>query len=197
MTLIHRALGAVVAVAALLAMAWASSAPMTAHRSPDAMLRLAWSARPERIEQCRRLTDEELAALPRHMRQEVVCEGTTAEYRLQVRVDGALIADQVVRGGGLRRDRRVYVLRELAVAPGERAIDVRFERIQPEAAADAGESNPATGAATAAPGLRDSVPSRLSLERSLRLSSREVTLVTFDGHLRELVVVQPRAAARH
>ena len=63
------------------------------------------------------------------MRQPVACEGTTAEYRLEVRIEGALVADRVVRGGGLRRDRRLYVFEEIVLPPGEAAVDVTFDRV--------------------------------------------------------------------
>ena len=125
---------------------WASNAPMTTNPSPDARLRLAWSARPERIEKCRQQSEEELARLPAHMRQAVACEGTTAEYRLQVRIDGALVADRVVHGGGLRRDRRLYVLEEVVLPAAEAAVDVRFDRVDPSepgaAAASATRARP-------------------------------------------------------
>jgi hypothetical protein len=87
MTWIDRTAGAALAVASLAGVAWLSRAPVTAHRSDEAVLRLAWSALPERIEECRERTPEELAQLPQHMRQPVVCEGTTATYRLQVRFE--------------------------------------------------------------------------------------------------------------
>jgi len=207
MRLLTRAAGAGAAAAVALGLACASSAPMTANPSPDAMLRLAWSARPERIERCRRQTEEELAALPRHMRQEVVCAGTTAEYRLQVRLDGEVVADQIVHGGGLRRDRRVYVFREVVVTPGDRAVDVRFERLDPDVApgAPGSENAPPSGthpAAASDPTLGDvlprvpaaaggeGVPPRLALQRRLRFVPREVTLVTFDPERRELIAVQ-------
>jgi hypothetical protein len=180
---VERGLGAVLAAAAMAGVVWASNAPMTAHRVPDAVLRLAWSARPERIETCRQQSTEELARLPQHMRQAVVCEGATAEYRLVVRYEGKVIADQVVRGGGLRQDRRLYVFQDLRVPAGDAAIDVRFHRRDHgDAAKDEVE-----------PGKDDrgqSVPPRLSFERRLRFSPRRVILVTYDSDRRELVALQ-------
>jgi hypothetical protein len=190
MTPRDRAAGTAVGALLMAGMVWASNAPMTTNRSPDARLRLAWSARPERIEKCRQKTEEELATLPAHMRQPFSCEGTTAEYRLQVRLEGALVAERVVHGGGLRRDRRLYVFEEILVPAGEAAVDVRFDRV------DAGAPAPAAGeraGPTAA--QRGEVPPHLSLVRRIQFSSREVVLVTYDSDRQELTAVQSRRGA--
>ena len=193
MTPVDRGLGVALAAAAMAGVVWASNAPMTAHRVSYAVLRLAWSARPERIETCQQQSADELARLPQHMRQAVVCDGTTAEYRLEVRVDGEVIADQLVHGGGLRQDRRLYVFQELRVREGEAAIDVRFHR------GDAGEKSPAAKRdhedGDEDDGELDrhrgqTVPPRLSFERRLRFSPRAVILITYDPDRRELVTVQ-------
>lgn len=180
---LHRTLGLLVAAGSLAAMVAASNAPMTAHRSADAVLRLAWSARPERIETCRQQTEEELARLPQHMRQPVVCEGTTATYRLQVRVNDVLVADRIVRGGGLRQDRRLYVFEELAQPPGEADIVVRFDRIEVPAVDDPGDEDEDEAERRH---RAESVPPTLSLDRHLRFSPRTVVLVTYDAEAREL-----------
>lgn len=125
-----RLLGAtVVSAAILLAIAWASIAPLQVARGHDAIVRISLGARAERIEICRRQTDEELAKLAPQMRQRVVCEGTTARYRLEVRRDGELLHSQIVRGGGLRNDRPLYVSRDLRVPAGPALIAVRLTRI--------------------------------------------------------------------
>jgi hypothetical protein len=167
---------------------------MAINRAPDARLRLAWSARPERIEKCRQQSEEELARLPAHMRQAVACEGTTAEYRLQVRIEGVLVSDRVVHGGGLRRDRRLYVFDEAVVPAGEVTIDVRFDRLDvSEPGVGAGEREGERSERT--PVQREEVPAHLALTRRVRLSSREVILVTYDADRHELMTVQglPRA----
>jgi hypothetical protein len=53
MTAITRALGVALAAATMLGLAWASTVPLTVNPSADAVLRVAWSARPERMEECR------------------------------------------------------------------------------------------------------------------------------------------------
>jgi hypothetical protein len=185
-TALNRTLGLLVAAGSLAAMVAASNAPMTAHRSADAVLRLAWSARPERIETCRQQTEEELARLPQHMRQPVVCEGTTATYRLQVRLNDAVVVDRVVRGGGLRQDRRLYVFDDVALPPGESEVHVRFDRVE----VAAGDESMAAGGSREDEVARrhrsESVPPALSLERRLRFPPRGVVLVTYDEGRREL-----------
>ena len=127
---LRTALAGIVAVGAAVALAVVSAAPFRAHSRPDARLRIAFSARPQRIETCRTLSADELANVPQHMRQAVVCEGTTASYRLEVRRDDSLVASALLRGGGLRHDRRLYALRELDVPSGPSTIDVRLVRVE-------------------------------------------------------------------
>jgi hypothetical protein len=128
------AAAALVSAGGALALTIVSAAPFRVDALPDARLRVAFSARPERIEKCRTLSADELANVPQHMRQAVVCEGTTASYRLEVRRDDSLVASALVRGGGLRHDRRLYVLRELTVPSGRSTIDVRLVRTDTVAA---------------------------------------------------------------
>jgi hypothetical protein len=113
----------------LLVLAWGSIAPLNVARGDGAILRISLGARPERIEVCTRQTDEELARLAPQMRQSVICEGTTARYRLEVRRNGELLHAQIVRGGGLRNDRPLYVSRDLPVPPGPAVFAVRLARI--------------------------------------------------------------------
>jgi hypothetical protein len=182
----YRILGAIVAAGLVAGLVRASSAPLVVHPSNDGLLRLAWSARPERIQKCRQRSDEELAKLPQHMRQPLACEGTTAEYRLQVRVEGVLVVERIVRGGGLRRDRRLYVFEELPLAAGaERAIDVRLDRVE----SDAG--TPAVPAADSSGPRVDAVPPHLAFERRLRVAPRQVVLITYDREREALVLGGP------
>jgi hypothetical protein len=190
---LHRGLGVALAVALIAGIVRASNVPLTTHRSSHGVLRLAWSARPERIEKCRQRTDEELARLPQHMRQSTVCEGSTAEYRLRVSVDGADVIDRIVHGGGLRRDRGLYVFEELPL-PALQAVTiaVRLDRTdaadarapdtpQPHPSAPEGQPLP--------PRSAESVPPHLSLERELRIPPRQVVLVTYDRQRQALTTV--------
>jgi hypothetical protein len=172
----ERISGAVLAVAVIGGIICGSSVQVASHTTPAALLRLAWSARPERVEECRQRSDAELAQLPQHMRQAVVCEGTTAEYRLQVRVAGTLAVDRVVHGGGLRHDRRLYVLEELPVPPGDTVVEVHFDRL------GTGGSSPLSARAARV----ESVPPHLSFERHVVFSPRQVVLITYADETRSL-----------
>lgn len=182
MTTIDRAAGAVVALAGMAAIVWAASAPITIHGSDHAILRLAWSARPERIENCRQQTEEELARVPAHMRQPIVCEGVSAQYRLTVRHDGMEVANRTVHGGGLRQDRRIYIFDELPLEPGDRTIEVRFERI------DSAFRVPQV-AASGQPG-GETLPPQLALVRQFHVEPREVILITYSPERRALVGIE-------
>ena len=215
-----RALGIALAAAGLLGMAWASRAPLRValegrDAGGSAVVRISLGARPERIESCRTQTDEELAKLAPQMRQRVVCEGVTARYQLEVRRDGALLFSQVVRGGGLRRDRQLYVSRELAVPAGNASFSVRLARIDTVAARNEkdeernqqgdkdekrkeermGEQDimAGRGAREAEERRRrreESVPAELGLTIDASLEPREVLLVTYDAELRTLRAVR-------
>lgn len=127
--------GTGIAAGILLPVAWLSSAPLSLDREEVAFLRVSIGARPERIETCREQSDEELAKLAPQMRQRVICDGTTARYDYGVWYAGRRIDSAIVRGGGLRNDRRLYVFREYRLPPGAAAVRVRLQRIDtvPEA----------------------------------------------------------------
>ena len=192
MTWVDRALGTALAAAALAALAWLSNAPLTARASPDAVLRLAWSARPERVEHCREQSQEELAKLPQHMRQPRICEGATAEYRLVVRDARGVRVDRTVRGGGLRRDRRLYVFEELPLPAGPSRIDVRFERADLAAGSTVSPATGRSGAAALPDASTGAIPPELGLTADVVAGPREVVLVTYDSERRALVMAQSR-----
>lgn len=216
---------AVVSAAILAAIAWASVAPLQVARGRDAIVRISLGARAERIEICRRQTDEELAKLAPQMRQRVVCEGTTARYRLEVRRDGELLHSQVMRGGGLRNDRPLYVSRDLPVPAGPALFAVRLTRIdtipaeQDESSADdpdddeddddrpvdrdgtsqAGDRPPARARRETEERHRrreESIPAELSLDVNVSLEPREVMLVSYDQRGRRLISVTGDSSRR-
>ena len=111
---------------ALLAALSATTVPY--HAREAARLRLSWSARPERIEVCRTLSDEEMARVAEHMRQRMSCVGEFASYTLRIDVDGTLIDESVIRGAGLRHDRPLYLLRDYSVPPGTHRFRMSLTR---------------------------------------------------------------------
>jgi hypothetical protein len=206
---IRHIVGWTIAGATAFALVLLSHIDIPVHTGDEALLRVAWSARPERIETCRTLSDDELAGIPVHMRQRVVCEGATASYRLDVRRGDSTLASAVLRGGGLRRDRQIYVFREIALPSGRSELEVRLTRVEQQVAegtapAAAGEQprEPDVGASSGAPSqdqaratreiderrrrLEEAVPPALVLRESVMLTPGEVVLVTYDRITRQL-----------
>ncbi|MCC6928745.1 MAG: hypothetical protein IT359_07120 [Gemmatimonadaceae bacterium] len=194
----------------LVALRAASFIPTTDARGDSAWVRLSWSARPERVEHCRRLSDEELEARPAHMRLRFECEGRFARYELRLTVDDSVAVRDVVQGDGLRHDRPMHVLREHALRPGERHLLVTLARLD-SATATAQDSIAGTTGVTGEqvrPGAEsdtvlgeregrereerarraaESIPARLSLDTTITLGAGRVVLVTYDGARRVLV----------
>lgn len=166
-------IGALGAAGVLALIRLGSFTPYTAERDVGAIVRLAWRARGERVNECRRRTPDELAKLPPHMRQEEVCEGRVLPYRLAATLDGAAVVNQLIHGAGAMEDRPLYVFQDLVVSPGSHRVAVSFTR---EGAA------PADTAGVLA------TPARLTLDTTLSLGSRRIVLVTYDEEREQLVV---------
>lgn len=199
-----RLMGAAIVTALLLAaMARISAAPVRLESGESARLRLSWSARPERIETCRVLSEKELEQREEHMRQRIECEGRSATYALGVYVDDQLVHESVVRGAGLRHDRPIFLLRDIEVPPGPHRLRVSFRRRETtdnDAAAFATSAAPARDSGIfAGRGARETVerarraraaiPAELTLERTLTFGKGQVVVVTFNSERRSLQLV--------
>lgn len=192
MTRTSAATGLVLALACTIVLVLASHVPIASAVGADAVLRLAFRARPERIETCVAPNQAALEALPPHMRQSRICEGRSASYRLEVRRNGTMVMGRDVHGGGLRHDRPLYVFHELAIPPGEAEISVRFTRepaidAQPDAGAPVAGGGAATGLEQA--DLRQAIPAEVVLERRIVFGPRDVVLVSYDPDRRAFVIV--------
>jgi hypothetical protein len=163
---VRRVLGAVLAALATVGLVALSRVPITAVRSEDAELRLAWRYRSERVRECRTRSQEELAKLPAHMRIAQDCERRVRPYVLDVAVDGRPAARDTVRAAGAQSDRPLVVFRRIALAPGRHSARVTFAPLEGSAA----------------------VP--LRFESELTLGPRRVALVTLDQDRGVLVVRQ-------
>ena len=190
---IRRVIGVILGTGAGLALAALSAIPVKVNgNAEEAMIRVAFSARPQRIETCREVSDEELAEIPVHMRQTTVCEGITATYLLEVLHRDTLVTSAPVHGGGLRRDRQLYVLRELRVPSGPTTIEVRLTRIDSVAAPSDTLANRDRETEERERRRSDEVPPSLRLRESVTLEAREVLLVTYDQARRQLRMVRGR-----
>lgn len=166
------AAGLIVAVLAAALLAALSDVPYDAGSSDQALVRLSWRVRGERVEECRRLAREELAARPAHMRQAEVCQGRVLPYRLTVALNGETVVDRLVHAAGAREDRPIYVFQEIAVRPGDYDLSVAFER----------QGGGVDQAAT---------PAALRLASAVSLRSREVALIGYDAGRRVLLLRRP------
>ena len=205
------AAGVAVGVVALLLLQQATAVDLPGPgRGGEAWVRLSWSARPERVETCRRLTDAELADRPAHMRLRVECTGRFARYRLAVLSDGVPLTLDTVRGGGLRNDRPMHVLREVPVPPGLRRIQVELVRLDsaaPRVEDDAEEpDDDDSQEARGVLGERErretderarskaaAIAPHLNLDTIVALDRGRVLLVTYDGDTRRLVALADAA----
>jgi len=118
---------ALVAVGLTAGLVYCTALPYQQESSEEALIRLSWRTVGERVEECRTPSEEELAALPPHMRQGEICEGAMVPFRLRVAVDGASVFDGPVHTAGARGDRPAYVFHEFRVPPGPHHLQVRFE----------------------------------------------------------------------
>jgi len=174
------AAGGLVVLAAAIALGWLSQVPYRAAGEGEALVRLAWRTRGTRVEECRRLTPEELQQLPVHMRQEQVCEGRVLPYHLMVRLDGRTVADDTVHATGARADRPLYVYREFRVSKGPHDIEVTFRRdlVPADTASAPGSGEQRESAA----------PPRLEFLGRIVLARDQIALVTYDPDQGRLVL---------
>jgi hypothetical protein len=200
-----RALGVVVAVLAAAAIRWSSSLPSGTRTARDqsAQLRLSLSARPERVERCRDLSDDELAKLPAHMRLRTQCEGYSARYLLTIAVNERRLTTDTLRGGGLRHDRPLHVFQEHDVTPGPQRVLVEVTRVEEgtaSTATDTAREGRGAPSDTLLGGraerereertrrVAEAMPARLVIDTKMTLVPGGVVLVTFDQSTRRLTM---------
>lgn len=159
-----RTLGAgLVSVLVTVAIAAGSRSSVALDGHGEALLRLSWRAEGQAIEECRRLSPDELARLPVHMRTPQSCVGRIADYELSVRLADREILIDTLTAGGARGDRPIYVFSDVSVPAGHHDVEVRFAALMP---------------ATTAPG---DVPTPFSWQGSLDLGVGEIALITLDA----------------
>ena len=189
------------------------------------LLRLSWRIRGEPVRSCRILSPAEVEALPQHMRRDEVCETRVEPYRLQVDIDGQRVLADTLHAAGARQDRPIYVYYDLPLAPGEYAIDVRFEQVGPADVDDValdghaeppGDTQQEIGGSSQAENnapdasVNDQAPEgqggaeetaggmRLLVHRgTVRLEPGEIGLVTYNADTRTLVLRRPSTMVSH
>lgn len=180
-TLVRRVVALSVAAVSLAALAALTRLPL-ATRDAGPLLRLSWRARGEEMEHCRNATPAELANLPAHMRQSVLCEGArVARYRLRAAVDGRSIRDGTAPGSDVSGTRAMYVLEDFALAAGTHRLEVSLER----QGADANDA----GSDESRERVRRAIPPRLTIDTTIEAIPGRVVLVTYSSELRRLIVL--------
>ena len=164
--------GAALAVGSTVALGGLSQVPYRPEVVSHAVIRLAWRARGVTVKECRTLTPEEQEKVAVHMRRTQVCEGRTLPYRLRAEVDGEARIDETVHAGGARGDRPLFVLHDLAVAPGRHRVAVSFTR----------DTVPEEGVSE-----QEITPAVLEFDRHIDVGAGQILLVTYDPDRRTLV----------
>lgn len=77
-------------------------------------------------ENCRKATEEEIAAMPMHMRQEEICERRRESVRLKITVDGEVKAEKSYRPEGIWQDGNSIAIESLPLSVGDHTIKVEI-----------------------------------------------------------------------
>jgi hypothetical protein len=156
--LFRRGVGVLLACVATWGLVALSDVEWRPGEGDDAWVRLSWRSVGERIEECRSPTEEELAALPLHMRRSEICEGRLAPSLLVVELDGERLVEREVHAAGARRDRPTYVFEELPVRPGRHHLRITFSVLSE--------------------GIEGDVEAPLVLDEEIAPGPRQIVLVT-------------------
>ena len=79
---------------------------------------------------CQTPTSEELAKIPKHMRAAEICTYRALTYQLKLNIDGKEYLNEQVHPGGFKRDRPIYVSREIEIEAGEHEIGFSLEPLE-------------------------------------------------------------------
>ncbi|MCP4872058.1 MAG: hydrogenase iron-sulfur subunit [Proteobacteria bacterium] len=120
------AVGVAVAAILTLAVALPSVGPWRSAAGPEPVLTVTLKHPGQVGEDCRAVTEQELADTPVHMRRAEICERRRADVRLQVSVDGVLALDTQYEPKGIWGDGNSIALERLAMTPGPHEIAVRL-----------------------------------------------------------------------
>jgi hypothetical protein len=104
-----------------------SAAPSYTYLEPDkALIKLSFSHAAQRKGECRRLSREEIAALPPNMRRTEDCPRERLPVVVELVLDGRVVAHDVLPPAGLRRDGASAVYRRFPVAAGRHRLLARL-----------------------------------------------------------------------
>ncbi|HHJ17446.1 MAG TPA: hypothetical protein ENJ80_12190 [Gammaproteobacteria bacterium] len=104
-----------------------SAAPPYAQLQPDqAVITVAFAHAGERIEECRKLSQKELASLPPNMRAPMDCPRERSPVTVHLLLDGKLLLEEVARAPGLYSDLGVDIYRTAKVPAGKHTLSVEM-----------------------------------------------------------------------
>ena len=170
---------AVCTTAVVLTFAALSRAPYTPPGADAAVLRFSWRMNVAAREDCRPRTQQELDALPAHMRTPEVCTADRATYSLVIRIDATEQDTIDVVRGGVKGDRPLFVLEERRLRPGRHRVEVGLHRVT--------DTSDRDGRHVEGRSRGDELLA--SLDTVLDLEAGAVQLVTLGGESRNLTVV--------
>jgi hypothetical protein len=104
-----------------------SAAPSYTYLGPDlALIKLSFSHAAERKGECRRLSPEEIAALPPNMRRTEECPRERLPVLVELELDGRVVARQLLPPAGLHHDGASAVYRRFPVRAGRHQLVARL-----------------------------------------------------------------------
>lgn len=131
---LHIVLGTLLSLGVVLAVAAFSAWPVWQSLPADhALIRLSFTV--SGVRNCRDRTAEELAALPRNMRQTQVCDRRRAPVEVAMALDGEVVLNAELPPGGLAGSGPSRIYQRFEVPAGEHQIALSL-RTDPEAAED-------------------------------------------------------------
>ena len=112
--------------AVFMALVWYfSAAPSYTQLQPEqAVVTVAFSHAGKRVEECRQLSQEELAELPPNMRAPMDCPRERSPVTVQLLLDGELLIEEVATAPGIYNDLGIDVYRTTKVPAGEHTLAV-------------------------------------------------------------------------
>ena len=104
-----------------------SSAPPYRHLAPGrAVVKLSLNHAGERKQECRSRTPDELAKLAPNMRAQLDCPRERSDVRVELEMDGTILARAEAAPSGLSRDLPSNIYRRIEVAAGRHVFRARL-----------------------------------------------------------------------
>ena len=114
------------AVFMLLVWYFSAAPPYTQLKPDQAVVTVAFAHAGERLEDCRQLSQEELARLPPNMRAPMDCPRERSPVTVQLLLDGELLIEEVADAPGLYNDLGIEVYRSSKVPAGKHTLAVQM-----------------------------------------------------------------------